>query len=126
MSATPRLKHFGWGREGEGLTAEEEAFVLARAEARFGAALKASASAPRARRDQAATPRASRAPASLAVLHQRALRPRRAHVTANPIPSSCAALRATMRNAPDVVAYPRNEARSRRRARLGGRRRRDA
>jgi hypothetical protein len=31
MSAA-RLKHFGWGREGEGLTAEEEAFVIARAE----------------------------------------------------------------------------------------------
>ena len=26
----PRLKYFGWGREGEGMTAEEEAFVLAR------------------------------------------------------------------------------------------------
>ena len=25
-----RLKHFGWGREGEGLTAEEEAVALAR------------------------------------------------------------------------------------------------
>ena len=35
MSAA-QLKHFGWGREGEGLTAEEEAFVMARAEARFG------------------------------------------------------------------------------------------
>ena len=45
MSA-PRLKHFGWGREGEGLTAAEEAFVLARAEARFGTALKQSASVP--------------------------------------------------------------------------------
>ena len=38
MSAA-RLKHFGWGREGEGLTAEEEAFVAARAQARFGTAL---------------------------------------------------------------------------------------
>jgi hypothetical protein len=46
MSAA-RLKHFGWGREGEGLTAEEKAFVMARAEARFGTALKESASAPR-------------------------------------------------------------------------------
>jgi len=46
MSATPRLKHFDPGREGEGLTAEEEAFVLARAEARFGAALQVSATAP--------------------------------------------------------------------------------
>jgi alkyldihydroxyacetonephosphate synthase len=46
MSAA-RMKHFGWGREGEGLTAEEEAFVMARAEGRFGTALKESASAPR-------------------------------------------------------------------------------
>jgi|GEM_PF-4652860 len=30
------LKHFGWGREGEGLTSAEEASVLARAESRFG------------------------------------------------------------------------------------------
>jgi alkyldihydroxyacetonephosphate synthase len=28
--AERRLKHFGWGREGEGLTAEEEAFALDR------------------------------------------------------------------------------------------------
>ena len=47
MSAA-RLKHFGWGREGEGLTAEEEAFVMERAEARFGTALTESArAAPR-------------------------------------------------------------------------------
>jgi len=32
----PRLKHFGWGREGEGLTPTEEAFVLGRIEQRFG------------------------------------------------------------------------------------------
>jgi hypothetical protein len=32
----PRLKHFGWGREGEGLTPAEEAFVLSRIEQRFG------------------------------------------------------------------------------------------
>ena len=46
MSAA-RMKHFGWGREGEGLSAEEEAFVMARAEARFGTKLQESASAPR-------------------------------------------------------------------------------
>jgi len=45
--STARLKHFGWGREGEGLTTHEEAFVVARAEARFGTSLKESASAPR-------------------------------------------------------------------------------
>ena len=32
----PRLKHFGWGREGEGLTPAEEAFVLGRIERLFG------------------------------------------------------------------------------------------
>jgi hypothetical protein len=31
-----RLKHFGWGREGEGMTADEEAFVLGRYQALFG------------------------------------------------------------------------------------------
>ena len=29
----PRLKHFGWGREGEGLTPAELTFVLGRIEA---------------------------------------------------------------------------------------------
>ena len=32
----PRLKHFGWGREGEGLTPAEDAFVLGRIERLFG------------------------------------------------------------------------------------------
>ena len=32
----PRLKHFGWGREGEGLTSAEEAFVFGRIEQQFG------------------------------------------------------------------------------------------
>ena len=32
----PRLKHFGWGREGKGLTRDEEAFVLGRIEQRLG------------------------------------------------------------------------------------------
>src|SRR5579863_6774858 len=30
-----RLKHYGWGREGEGMTAEEQAFVLDRYRAKF-------------------------------------------------------------------------------------------
>ena len=44
----PRMKHFGWGREGEGLTTEEEAFVMARAEARFSTKLQPSGSCARA------------------------------------------------------------------------------
>src|SRR6202051_2254937 len=35
MSAA-RMKHFGWGREGEGMSAEERAFVLGRYHAKFG------------------------------------------------------------------------------------------
>ena len=31
-----RLKHFGWGREGEGASAEEETFARERAAQRFG------------------------------------------------------------------------------------------
>ncbi len=30
-----RLKHYGWGREGEGMTAQEQAFVLGRYRAKF-------------------------------------------------------------------------------------------
>ena len=30
-----RLKHYGWGREDEGMTAEEQAFVLGRYRAKF-------------------------------------------------------------------------------------------
>ncbi|MBN9507550.1 MAG: FAD-binding oxidoreductase, partial [Alphaproteobacteria bacterium] len=31
-----RLKHFGWGREGEGMTPEEEAFALGTYQRLFG------------------------------------------------------------------------------------------
>src|SRR5262245_27864069 len=65
MSASgARLKHFGWGREGEGLSADEEAFVLARAEALFRTALRESASAPRLDEIALAAPRLT-APGSL-------------------------------------------------------------
>jgi alkyldihydroxyacetonephosphate synthase len=30
-----RLKHYGWGREREGMTAEEQGFVLGRYRAKF-------------------------------------------------------------------------------------------
>ena len=70
--ALPRLKHFGWGREGEGLTADETAFVLGRIEARFGPAAEREVKPPPARRHQARTAAAQGA-AIAAVLHHRAL-----------------------------------------------------
>jgi alkyldihydroxyacetonephosphate synthase len=103
-----RLKHFGWGREGEGLTADEEAFVMARAEARFGTALKESASAPRLEDIKLEAPRVM-APASLPFCtcghYDRA-----AHTYGKSYPELARGLARDYASAPDVVAYPRNEA----------------
>src|SRR5256885_151536 len=106
MSA-PRLKHFGWGREGEGLTAEEEAFVLARAEARFGTALQVSASAPQLNEIELAAPRVT-APASLSFCTSEHY-DRAAHTYGKSYPELARGLARDYANAPDVVAYPRNE-----------------
>ena len=107
MSAA-RLKHFGWGREGEGLTAEEEAFVMARAEARFGTALKESASAPRLEDIKLEAPRVT-APASLPFCTNEHY-DRAAHTYGKSYPELARGLARDYASAPDVVAYPRNEA----------------
>ena len=107
MSAA-RLKHFGWGREGEGLTAEEEAFVMARAEARFGTALMESASAPRLEDIKLEAPRVT-APASLPFCTSEHY-DRTAHTYGKSYPELARGLARDYASAPDVVAYPRNEA----------------
>ena len=107
MSAASRLKHFGWGREGEGLTAEEEAFVLSRAEARFGTALKESATAPRLDEIRLHAPRVS-APASLPFCTSEHY-DRAAHTYGKSYPELARGLARDYANAPDVVAYPRDE-----------------
>src|SRR5438067_9398486 len=107
MSA-PRLKHFGWGREGEGLTAAEEAFVLARAEARFGTTLKQSASVPSLNEVTLAAPRVT-APASLPFCTCEHY-DRVAHTFGKSYPDLARGLARDYASAPDVVAYPRNEA----------------
>ena len=75
-----RLKHFGWGREGEGLTAEEEAAALDRYRRlftvdRFDELQPAVAVGDRA---AAAAPRSARRPGAL--LLERTLRSGRAHL----------------------------------------------
>src|SRR5438067_1216214 len=107
MSA-PRLKHFGWGREGEGLTAAEEAFVLARAEARFGTTLEVSASAPRLEEITLPVPRVT-APASQPFCTSEHY-DRAAHTYGKSYPELARGLARDYASAPDVVAYPRNEA----------------
>jgi alkyldihydroxyacetonephosphate synthase len=104
MSAA-RLKHFGWGREGEGLTAEEEAFVIGRAEARFGAALKESASAPRLEDIKLEAPRVT-APASLPFCTSEHY-DRAAHTYGKSYPELARGLARDYASAPDVVAFIR-------------------
>jgi alkyldihydroxyacetonephosphate synthase len=107
MTRQPRLKHFGWGREGEGLAADEEAFVLARAETRFGATLKESAAAPRLESITLPAPRVT-APTSLAFCTSEHY-DRAAHTYGKSYPELARALTGDYAGAPDVVAYPRDE-----------------
>src|SRR3954464_2760256 len=107
MSGQARLKHFGWGREGEALSAEEEAFVLARAEARFGRALKGSATAPRLDEIKLEAPRVT-APASLPFCTSEHY-DRAAHTYGKSYPELARGLARDYASAPNVVAYPRNE-----------------
>jgi hypothetical protein len=53
----PRLKHFGWGREGEGLTPAEEAFVLGRIGQLFGPLAEGKVKPPRLEDIKLAPPR---------------------------------------------------------------------
>ena len=105
-----RMKHFGWGREGEGLTADEEAFVVARAERRFGTALTQSASAPRLDEIALEPPRVL-PPASLTFCSSDHY-DRAAHTYGKSYPELARGLARDYANAPDVVAYPRDEATS--------------
>jgi alkyldihydroxyacetonephosphate synthase len=105
--ATARLKHFGWGHEGEGLKPEEEAFVLARAEARFGTRLEPSASAPRLEDIVLHAPRI-RAPASLPFCTSDHY-DRVAHTYGKSYPELVRGLARDYTSAPDVVSYPRSE-----------------
>ena len=108
MSASAvRLKHFGWGREGEGLNADEEAFVLARAEERFGMALTESASAPRLDEIALAPPHIA-APPSLPFCTDGHY-DRAAHTYGKSYPELARGLARDYASAPDVVAYPRDE-----------------
>ena len=102
----PRLKHFGWGREGEGLTPAEEAFVLGRVEQRFGPAERI-VQPPRLEDIKLAPPRLDPPPSlpfCSTVLYDRV-----AHTYGKSFPDYVRGLVGDHGNAPDVVAYPRNE-----------------
>ena len=103
----PRLKHFGWGREGEGLTPAEEDFVLGRIEQRFGPLGEGKVKPPRLVDIKLALPRLL-PPASLPFCST-ALYDRVAHTYGKSFPDYVRGLVGDYSKAPDVVAYPRNQ-----------------
>ena len=106
----PRLKHFGWGREGEGLTSVEEAFVFERIEQRFGSLTDGEVKPPRLEDVKLKSPRLN-PPASLSFCSTD-LYDRAAHTYGKSFPDYVRGLVGDYSSAPDVVAYPRPRRRS--------------
>jgi hypothetical protein len=104
-----RLKHYGWGREGESMTAEEQAFVLGRYRAKFARDAFETKVVPRL---DDLTLRAPRVvpPASLAAFCTSEKYDRAAHAYGKSYPDYVRAMLGEYDSAPDVVAYPRSEA----------------
>jgi alkyldihydroxyacetonephosphate synthase len=103
----PRLKHFGWGWEGEGLTSAEETFVFERIEQRFGPLADGELKPPRLEDLKLESPRLS--PAASLPFCSTALYDRAAHTYGKSFPDYVRGLVGDYSNAPDVVAYPRTE-----------------
>jgi alkyldihydroxyacetonephosphate synthase len=104
-----RLKHYGWGREGEGMSAEEHDFVLGRYSQKFGRASFDTIAVPRLEDLKLRTPRVT-PPASLAAFCTTERYDRAAHTYGKSYPDYLRAMLGDYDCAPDVVAYPRNEA----------------
>jgi alkyldihydroxyacetonephosphate synthase len=103
-----RLKHFGWGREGEGLTPEEEERVLSRLAQRFGPLPPPAVRPPRLEDIVLRPPRLA-PPASLAGLCATERYDRAAHTYGKSFPDYVGGLVGDYAHAPDLVAYPRTE-----------------
>ena len=104
-----RLKHYGWGREGEGMTPAEQAFVLDRYRAKFSRNEFKATRVPRLEDLALRAPRVA-PPASLAAFCTGERYDRVAHAYGKSYPDYVRAMLGDYGCAPDVVAYPRNEA----------------
>jgi hypothetical protein len=102
------LKHFGWGREGEGLTAEEEAFALDRYRRLF-AVDRFDERSPPALSEIALRPPRIAPPPALAPHCSSEHYDRVAHTYGKSFSDYVRGLAGQYDNPPDVVAYPRNE-----------------
>jgi alkyldihydroxyacetonephosphate synthase len=104
-----RLKHYGWGREGEGMSPEERNFVLGRYHQKFARDDFDTIAVPRLEDLSLRPPRAT-PPASLATFCTTERYDRAAHAYGKSYPDYVRAMLGDYACAPDVVAYPRNEA----------------
>jgi alkyldihydroxyacetonephosphate synthase len=104
-----RLKHYGWGRENEGMTAAEQAFVLGRYRAKFARDAFETIAVPDLEHLRLRAPRVA-PPASLAAFCSSERYDRVAHAYGKSYPDYVRAMLGDYDSAPDVVAYPRSEA----------------
>lgn len=104
-----RLKHFGWGREGEGLTPEEEAFGIGRYRTLFQTSDFPTISPPALADIRLPAPRVQ-PPASLAECCAADPYDRALHSFGKSYPDTVRGMLGDYAGAPDVVAYPRSEA----------------
>ena len=107
--SSARLKHYGWGREGEGMTTDERQFVLGRYRAKFATDTFDTTAVPRLE-DLALRPPRVTPPASLAAFCTSERYDRLSHAYGKSYPDYVRAMLGDYDCAPDVVAYPRNEA----------------
>ena len=103
-----RLKHYGWGREGEGMSAEERTFVLGRYHAKFATDEFETIAVPELNDLSLREPRVV-PPASLAGFCTTDRYDRAAHTYGKSYPDYVRAMLGDYNCAPDDVAYPRNE-----------------
>jgi alkyldihydroxyacetonephosphate synthase len=104
--ALARLKVFGWGREGDGMTAEEEAFALGVHRRRFGVSDFDSITVPTLADVRLRAPRIA-PPAALAAICSTETYDRAAH--GKGFTDAVRAMLNDFASAPDAVAYPANE-----------------
>jgi alkyldihydroxyacetonephosphate synthase len=104
-----RLKHFGWGREGEGLEHAEEAPILDRYRRLFGVDRFDEVAPPPLAEIELRPPRLG-PPTALAPYCSGEAYDRVAHTYGKSFSDYVRGLLGDYSSAPDVVAYPRNEA----------------
>ena len=104
-----RLKHYGWGREGEGMSADERKFVLDRYHQKFRRDTFDTIDVPNLEDLALPAPRLT-VPASLSSFCTSERYDRAAHAYGKSYPDYVRAMHGDYECAPDIVAYPRNEA----------------